>query len=543
MHTRLTIPVLFIALIAFSCKKSGAPPPPAPDNEKFVRSVGNQLIDSTGNPLQLRGVAFGNQVWSDNEIPLTHHDETDFIRVKSMHMNAIRFYLNYKTFESDNTPYQYNQSGWNWLETNIAWAKKHGVYLILNMHYPQGGYQSGGTGDALWNNLSNQDRLTALWREIARRYGDETTIAGYGLVNEPVPVQSLQQWQQLAQKITDAIRQEDRHHTLFIEKPIYIKQSPGEDDNLNFPTVNDNNIAYEFHHYDPHAYTHQLFSWANTGDGGSYPDDNILSYTNGTWYTATFNNPQLPAGNTGWTYFEGEKYLIADPKISVGMPALVAAGVQGTVYFDDITITEFDEQGNETAVVMHINLNNRDGWNYWSSNNTGNGGVSLQSGSNDDTSLYITGGTGDGNMSNYTRLFLPKQNYAYRISGWMKGENVQAGATCMLRIDFIHTTEPVYGRNKDYLRATLRKYADFSAQKNVPLYLGEFGAGSPCFQNNKGGLLWVNDMLDLITEYRLHFTYHAYHESSFGLYFGDNSLPDPSNANQPLIDLFTEKLD
>jgi hypothetical protein len=32
------------------------------------------------------------------------------------------------------------------------------------------------------------------------------------------------------------------------------------------------------------------------------------------------------------------------------------------------------------------------------------------------------------------------------------------------------------------------------------------------------------------------------HESSFGLYYGDGVLPDPSNANAELIQLFTEKL-
>jgi endoglucanase len=124
----------------------------------------------------------------------------------------------------------------------------------------------------------------------------------------------------------------------------------------------------------------------------------------------------------------------------------------------------------------------------------------------------------------------------------MKGENVAADANCMLRIDFITTNDPLYGRDKEYLRSSVKRYADFSAQKNIPLYMGEFGAGVHCFQNNKGGLLWVRDMIDLIKEYNLHFTYHSYHEDSFGLYYGDGTLPDPSNANQPLIDLFTQEL-
>ena len=49
-------------------------------------------------------------------------------------------------------------------------------------------------------------------------------------------------------------------------------------------------------------------------------------------------------------------------------------------------------------------------------------------------------------------------------------------------------------------------------------------------------------MLDLILEENLHFAYHDYHEVFFGIYFGDDTLPDPNNANTALIELFKEKL-
>ena len=49
-------------------------------------------------------------------------------------------------------------------------------------------------------------------------------------------------------------------------------------------------------------------------------------------------------------------------------------------------------------------------------------------------------------------------------------------------------------------------------------------------------------MIDIAKANGFYFTYHAYHEGSFGLYFGDTDLPSSANANQPLIDLFTQKL-
>jgi endoglucanase len=59
------------------------------------------LFDANNNPVSIQGIAFGNEVWSDKELPYTDHAEKDFSNVKEMGMNCIRFYMNYKTFESD----------------------------------------------------------------------------------------------------------------------------------------------------------------------------------------------------------------------------------------------------------------------------------------------------------------------------------------------------------------------------------------------------------------------------------------------------------
>jgi len=176
--------VFCISIIALSCGASddvdqpattptnNLPTTPTPtnpnptggtDTNEYFHTSGTQILDPNGNPIYLQGVAFGNQVWNGGQAPTTHHNETDYQRLASMNMNAVRFYLNYRTFEDDTDPYNYKQSGWDWIDQNITWAKNHGVYLILNMHYPQGGYQSQGDGDDFWLNSTNQDRLSALW--------------------------------------------------------------------------------------------------------------------------------------------------------------------------------------------------------------------------------------------------------------------------------------------------------------------------------------------------------------------------------------------
>ncbi len=350
-----------------------------PTKNTFIRRQGAQLVKGK-DPIWLKGVSFGNEVWSNNPLPVTHHTEQDFARVAAMGMNVVRFYLNYKTFEDDATPYQYKAAGWNWLNQNIAWAKKHNVYLILNIHVPPGGFQSNGDGGALWQNPENQKRLKALWHQIAKRYANEPTIAGFDLLNEPVVTTSITQWQQLAQQMADTIRTVDKQHLLVVERLNAINKNWNNvNDDQNLFLINDNNTLYTFHFYLPFKYTHQYASWAKMGEGGKYPDE---------------------------------------------------------------TITE----------------------------------------------------------------------------------------------------EPGYGRNKAYLAKHLEKYLAFGRKHNVPLYLGEFGLIKECFKENKGGLNWVSDMLDLLRENQVHFTYHVYHEDNFGLYAGYGKPVDPNKANMALINLFTQKL-
>jgi endoglucanase len=49
-------------------------------------------------------------------------------------------------------------------------------------------------------------------------------------------------------------------------------------------------------------------------------------------------------------------------------------------------------------------------------------------------------------------------------------------------------------------------------------------------------------MVDLLKENKVHFTYHVYHEDSFGLYYGKGKPVDEAQANTRLIQMFRQKL-
>jgi endoglucanase len=300
---------LLSVLAAVGCGGGMAAPPPP--GTGFLRARGTEIIDGDGNPVFLKGVSLGNEVWANMAIP-DDHAQIDFQRLADMSANSTRFLLNYVTFEDDAAPYVYKAAGWAWIDQNVAWAKAHGIHLILNMHVPQGGFQSNGDGGALWNDLANQDRLTALWKEIARRYADEPIIAGFGLVNEPEPVASRQQWQDLSARILTAIRSVDTNHIVFVERPIAVAGDFNSDANMNLFTIVDANVAYEFHFYEPTDYTFQLQPWNNTPDGGAYPDPTKIAGVTEQWINlATFDAPTAPVGTSDWTHYDGTRITAA----------------------------------------------------------------------------------------------------------------------------------------------------------------------------------------------------------------------------------------
>lgn len=517
----------------------------------FIRASGTQLVvGNDDHPIVLQGVCFGNQVWSNPKQPvLYHHNETDFNSVRNLRMNVIRFYLNYGLFEDDTRPFQYKKSGWDWLDRNIAWAKRNNVYLILNMHYPQGGYQSNGAGAALWDDPRNQRRLIALWKAIAKHCQAETIVAGYDLVNEPITTRSIGQWQELAQQLVDQIRTVDQNHLLIVERLNAIKSNWGNDANYNFCLVNDLNVMYTFHFYSPIEYTHQLTGWTGFGnqDGGTYPDESKYAFpTDLTWANATLSNPIAPAGKFNWTFFNGEHtpFQVTDPKIRCAKPAFQSSKNTGTIYFANFTVKEFDASGNFVRYVYQDEAFND--WNgyFWSRNNSGTVRFVPGTGVNERNSIAISRTGDDANYSLNNLRFPVKTGYYYSISGWMKGVDVSADSQCRLRLDFEVSPSggSVFRRDKEYLANELQHYIDWGAAHRVPLFVGEFGAYYVCFQNNKGGLQWISDLLDLYKANCLSYTYHAYHESGFGLYRNDIGLPDPANVNQPLLDLFQNKL-
>lgn len=521
----------------------------------FIRTDGKLLVDENGKQYLIKGMAIGNDVWSNPTIaPAQDHDAASYQELADMGFDSVRFYLNYAMFESDSKPYTYREEGFRWLDTNIAWAKAAGIRLVLNMHYPQGGYQSQGNGTALWTEPENQKRLCALWTEIAKRYADEPVILGYGLVNEPVVTaasgeESLALWQSVAQMLTDGIRTVDQNHMIFVERMCAAQNLAGTqeqwinfNDENNYVHLDDDNTVYEFHDYDPHAFTHQGFDWAGTlGNDVTYPDESYLvSSGNAQWGTSTFAGDRADTENTEWQYLKSGRITPkSDGKQLISLVFQAQnIGDYGYARADELRLNEYDEDGSFVQTIYANDFDSTSLLNFWSSNDSGGQYYASSEGHLAKGSLMLSGTTDDANTS--TRYFRPTAGHSYEACGYFQVNTKNADAIVRPRVD-VWNVDSVEVLNRDYLEKSVALNTAFSEKYNVPVYCGEFGAGSHCFENDRGGDRWIGDMLEIFRDGDISFNYHAYHDGSFGLYEG-GGLPSPAGRNDTLYQVLVEKL-
>lgn len=186
----------------------------------WLRTDGKWIVDNEGNMVILRGANFmGYEFGAWNQ-----HTEEDYARMAGWGFNVVRLPITWHYIEPQ--PGVYNESYFtNYVDRDIVWAKKYGIYIILDMHqwywsphftfFSRWGEK--GNGLPTWMseiypnsmegliqaytdfwlgmgpnatvadeiNPSMKDRFRAMWKYVATRYVNESTIAAYELFNEP----------------------------------------------------------------------------------------------------------------------------------------------------------------------------------------------------------------------------------------------------------------------------------------------------------------------------------------------------------------------
>ena len=101
------------------------------------------------------------------------------------------------------------------------------------------------------------DRVTMLWRRLAGHYATrDPERVFFEIMNEP-EVNDLYRWAGIQARLAAAIREAAPLNTIIATGPNY----SNIDDLLGIFPLNDGNVIYNFHFYDPHEFTHQGAGW------------------------------------------------------------------------------------------------------------------------------------------------------------------------------------------------------------------------------------------------------------------------------------------
>lgn len=219
-----------------------------------------------------RGINLGGYLsqcdYSKEHLASFIHKE-DLDRIAEMGFDHVRVPVDYNILETeDGTPIE---SGYELLDRVTDWCRENKLNMILDMHKVYGyDFNDAGTMEnSLFKSPALMDRFLALWRRLAKRYGNKDFMA-FELLNEIVEEDVAEAWNDLIIRAVREIRQyapttpiiyggiqwNSARTVRFLRKP------------------EDENIIFTFHFYEPLLFTHQKAYWVAAMDPNkeiSYP--------------------------------------------------------------------------------------------------------------------------------------------------------------------------------------------------------------------------------------------------------------------------------
>jgi hypothetical protein len=199
----------------------------------------------------------------DHEHFQTFITEADIRRIASWGLDHVRLPVDYPLLESDDAPGVPNERGYAYIDACIEWCANAGLALVLDVHEAPGfTFRNDlevetAARNVLFHDAATQARFVELWREIVRRYHRAPVPIIFELLNEvTLPENGL--WNELIERTVAAIREISPDAVVMIGGTHNNAVSGLE----GLIEIDDPNVVYTFHTYDPLLFTHQNAYWA-----------------------------------------------------------------------------------------------------------------------------------------------------------------------------------------------------------------------------------------------------------------------------------------
>ncbi len=195
------------------------------------------------------------------QVQFTKFTKQDFLNIQSLGCDVVRLPINLIAMTDGAPDYAIDPLFFYFMDQIVDWAEELDMYLLLDYH---------ATSDETFTDPNLEDSLIKMWSQMAEHYKDHSNFILYEIINEPHDISDAK-WNAIQQNVLQTIRTIDTKHTIIVTPAGW-----GSYNNLDdMPVLDDDNIIYSFHFYDPFLFTHQGATWSNMGPlrGVPFPYD------------------------------------------------------------------------------------------------------------------------------------------------------------------------------------------------------------------------------------------------------------------------------
>ncbi len=209
----------------------------------------------------LKGVDLGGWLsqCGKNNYNTLHYDsfitEDDLARIASWGLDHVRLPVDAEVIQ--NTDGSLREEGLRYIDSALAWCRKYGLKMILDLHKAHGYVFDDETNNSFFYDARLQDMFVDLWEALAKRFSSQKDILALELLNEVTDLKYADTWNRVAARALEAIRRIDRDIRIVIGG-VFNDSIFGL--SLLDPPA-DENVVFTFHCYSPLIFTHQGAHW------------------------------------------------------------------------------------------------------------------------------------------------------------------------------------------------------------------------------------------------------------------------------------------
>ena len=199
--------------------------------------------------------------------------EEDLARIADWGLDHVRVPVDYNIFEKPDG--SEDPRGFERLDRAVQWCLKHGLNAVIDLHKTAGFSFDQGEGEGgFFENEGLQERFYRLWEALAARCGGDPRHIAFELLNEVTEERFISAWNRIARECIRRVRENCPEHIILVGS--YHNNSAHAVPALDPPA--DGRVLYNFHCYEPLAFTHQGAPWVPSLDNStrlSYGDADL----------------------------------------------------------------------------------------------------------------------------------------------------------------------------------------------------------------------------------------------------------------------------